>query len=57
MADLARDVLLFQQLDLDMIGIGPYIPHPQTPLFRRYNRGRRDHAVRGAGTGGRTYDV
>ena len=34
-ADLARDVLLFQQLDLDMIGIGPYIPHPDTPLFGR----------------------
>jgi biotin synthase len=34
-ADLARDVLLFQQLDLDMIGIGPYIPHPQTPLFQQ----------------------
>jgi biotin synthase len=34
-ADLARDVLLFQQLDLDMIGIGPYIPHPHTPLFDR----------------------
>jgi biotin synthase len=32
--DLARDVLLFQQLDLDMIGIGPYIPHPDTPLAR-----------------------
>lgn len=35
LADLARDVLLFQQLDLDMIGIGPYIPHPHTPLFQK----------------------
>ncbi len=34
-ADLARDIRLFQQLDLDMIGIGPYIPHPQTPLFQQ----------------------
>lgn len=30
--DLANDLLLFQQLDLDMIGIGPFIPHPDTPL-------------------------
>ncbi|MGO8757947.1 MAG: [FeFe] hydrogenase H-cluster radical SAM maturase HydE [Terracidiphilus sp.] len=29
---LARDVLAFQALDLDMIGIGPYIAHPATPL-------------------------
>lgn len=31
-ASLANDVLQFQALDLDMIGIGPYIPHPATPL-------------------------
>jgi|GEM_PF-28195 len=30
--DLARDLLLFAMLDLDMIGCGPYIPHPHTPL-------------------------
>jgi len=30
--DLARDLLLFAVLDLDMIGCGPYIPHPHTPL-------------------------
>src|SRR5215469_15099930 len=29
---LANDVLTFRALDLDMIGIGPYIPHAQTPL-------------------------
>ncbi len=29
---LADDILLFSKLDLDMIGIGPYIPHPETPL-------------------------
>lgn len=29
---LAQDVLTFRALDLDMIGIGPYIPHPATPL-------------------------
>ena len=32
---LADDVLTFRALDLDMIGIGPYIPHPQTPLGSR----------------------
>ncbi len=30
--DLARDVERFAELDLDMIGVGPYIPHPATPL-------------------------
>jgi biotin synthase len=29
---LANDLLLFRELDLDMIGIGPYISHPATPL-------------------------
>jgi biotin synthase len=30
--DVAEDVLLFRNLDLDMIGVGPFIPHPATPL-------------------------
>ncbi|MDP6543387.1 MAG: [FeFe] hydrogenase H-cluster radical SAM maturase HydE [Phycisphaerae bacterium] len=30
--DLARDIETFARLDLDMIGLGPYIPHPDTPL-------------------------
>lgn len=30
--DLAEDILLFKELDADMIGIGPFIPHPDTPL-------------------------
>ena len=30
--DLADDVLLFRGLDIDMIGVGPFIPHPGTPL-------------------------
>lgn len=29
---LLNDLKLFATLDLDMIGIGPYIPHPGTPL-------------------------
>lgn len=27
-----NNVLLAQKLELDMVGIGPFIPHPQTPL-------------------------
>ena len=29
---VARDIALFRELDLDMIGIGPFILHPATPL-------------------------
>lgn len=31
-ATLVQDLLLLEQLDLDMVGVGPFIPHPQTPL-------------------------
>lgn len=31
---LAGDLLLFRELDLDMVGVGPYLPHPETPLGR-----------------------
>ena len=30
--DLADDILFFAAIDADMIGMGPYIPHPDTPL-------------------------
>jgi biotin synthase len=30
--DLARDIALFAELHLDMVGVGPYLPHPDTPL-------------------------
>ena len=33
--DLAADILLFAELDLDMIGVGPYLPHPRTPLGKQ----------------------
>lgn len=29
---IAKDILLFDELDLDMIGVGPFLPHPDTPL-------------------------
>ena len=31
-ASLSQDIDLFRKLDLDMIGVGPYLPHPRTPL-------------------------
>ena len=38
--DLARDIELFGELELDMIGVGPFLLHPDTPLgdrsFRPY---------------------
>ncbi len=33
-ASLADDLETFAVLDLDMIGVGPYLPHPATPLGR-----------------------
>ncbi|WP_018084957.1 [FeFe] hydrogenase H-cluster radical SAM maturase HydE [Desulfurispora thermophila] len=32
LSTLARDILLMRQLQVDMAGIGPFLPHPQTPL-------------------------
>jgi biotin synthase len=31
-ATLAHDIATFRDMDLDMIGVGPYIPHEATPL-------------------------
>jgi biotin synthase len=31
-ASIAADIELFRGMDMDMIGIGPYLPHPATPL-------------------------
>jgi len=31
--DLANDLLFFKKLDIDMIGMGPYVAHPKTPLY------------------------
>ncbi len=30
--DLANDVMFFRDMDIDMIGMGPFIPHHQTPM-------------------------
>lgn len=37
--DLAQDIELFRSLDLDMIGVGPWLPHPETPLGARSETG------------------
>jgi biotin synthase len=37
LAVLADNILLCRSLDLDMIGIGPFIPHPDTPLGNSRN--------------------
>jgi biotin synthase len=36
---LARDIELFEELDLDMVGIGPFLAHPDTPLGAGPSRG------------------
>ena len=36
---LADDLLFFKSLPVDMAGIGPFIPHPQTPLARAEIKG------------------
>lgn len=33
--DLANDLLWLRSVDVDMVGMGPYLPHPQTPLWAR----------------------
>src|SRR3989339_666408 len=30
---LVEDILFFKEIDADMIGMGPYIPHSKTPLY------------------------
>jgi biotin synthase len=32
--NLAQDILFFRDLDVDMIGMGPYIEHCDTPLYK-----------------------
>jgi biotin synthase len=39
-ASIADDIELFRGFDMDMIGIGPYLPHPATPLGQEFERRR-----------------
>lgn len=34
-SSVALDIALFRELDLDMIGVGPFIAHPGTPLGKK----------------------
>ena len=34
MGDLAQDLLFFQQFGIDMVGMGPYLEHSKTPLYK-----------------------
>lgn len=46
--DLARDILFFRDMDIDMVGMGPYIMHPDTPLAASAERVcGKDNAVLG----------
>lgn len=42
---LAEDILFFKEIDADMVGIGPFIPHPQTPLAQAQT-GSFTHALK-----------
>ncbi len=33
LSDLADDLMFFRSIDIDMVGMGPYIEHEETPLF------------------------
>ncbi|MCL6520534.1 MAG: [FeFe] hydrogenase H-cluster radical SAM maturase HydE [Armatimonadetes bacterium] len=44
-ADLADDALFVKELDADMVGIGPFIPHPNTPLAN-YPSGSLDMSLK-----------
>jgi biotin synthase len=36
--DLANDLLFMQNFDIDMVGMGPFIEHDQTPLYQYKNQ-------------------
>ncbi len=36
--DLADDLLFFKRLDVDMVGMGPYIEHEDTPMYQFRNQ-------------------
>jgi biotin synthase len=37
-ASIVTDIELFRDMDMDMIGVGPYLPHPATPLGQEFAR-------------------
>jgi len=55
--DLADDIELFRTLDLDMIGVGPYLPHPDTPLGQSGEKLRAPEGQQAPNTELMTYKV
>ena len=45
LATLVDNLLLCRELQLDMIGVGPFIPHPSTPLSREQNAYASDQEI------------
>jgi len=43
--DLAEDIKFFKEQDIDMIGMGPYIPHAQTPLAEEVSDFNKDRQL------------
>jgi biotin synthase len=41
---VADDIMLFRDLDLEMIGCGPFVPHPETPLGKAEVRSQEPEA-------------
>ena len=35
-SDLAKDIIFYKENDIDMIGMGPYIPHQDTPMANSF---------------------
>lgn len=50
---LARDTEIFSELDLDIVRLGPYIPHPETPVAS----GEREFFIPDEGRGPDTEDM
>lgn len=46
MESLADDLLFFKQIPVDMAGIGPFIPHPHTPLANETTNGHFELALK-----------
>jgi biotin synthase len=42
---IVKDLELFTKLDLDMVGIGPYLPHPETPLGVAHAKTKRTTCI------------
>jgi biotin synthase len=36
--DLANDLLFFREMDVDMVGMGPYVEHEDTPLYEFHSQ-------------------